>query len=186
MWEIQHLFLVSNIVSWRIIDPEFLWEFGGSYRFSFQKNVHHKFWLSLTFALGLCFQQSQALHGLQMKSLLSKKRNYIFWDPSIFIFMPNKINPRWYFFFKLKLTWGQGGEMNQALYAHMNNKRKMEKKKNLQHQARKIMWLFLQILESGSQRKSPTFLHGKVRPLELPNPPYLRRIVNQQRQKYCH
>jgi hypothetical protein len=24
---------------------------------------------------------------------------------------------------------GQGGEMNQALYAHMNNKRKMEKKK---------------------------------------------------------
>jgi hypothetical protein len=25
--------------------------------------------------------------------------------------------------------WGPGGEMNQALYAHMNNKRKMEKKK---------------------------------------------------------
>jgi hypothetical protein len=25
--------------------------------------------------------------------------------------------------------WGQGGEMNQALYAHMNNKRKMKKKK---------------------------------------------------------
>jgi hypothetical protein len=24
--------------------------------------------------------------------------------------------------------WGQGGEMNQALYAHMNNKRKMKKK----------------------------------------------------------
>jgi hypothetical protein len=24
---------------------------------------------------------------------------------------------------------GQGGEMNQALYAHMNNKRKMKKKK---------------------------------------------------------
>jgi hypothetical protein len=23
--------------------------------------------------------------------------------------------------------WGQGGEMNQALYAHMNNKRKREK-----------------------------------------------------------
>jgi hypothetical protein len=23
--------------------------------------------------------------------------------------------------------WGQGGEMNQALYAHMNNKRKMKK-----------------------------------------------------------
>jgi hypothetical protein len=22
--------------------------------------------------------------------------------------------------------WGQGGEMNQALYAHMNNKRKMK------------------------------------------------------------
>jgi hypothetical protein len=25
--------------------------------------------------------------------------------------------------------WGQGGEMNQALYAHMNNKRKRKKKK---------------------------------------------------------
>jgi hypothetical protein len=25
--------------------------------------------------------------------------------------------------------WGQGGEMNQALYAHMNNKRKMKKNK---------------------------------------------------------
>jgi hypothetical protein len=25
--------------------------------------------------------------------------------------------------------WGPGGEMNQALYAHMNNKRKMKKKK---------------------------------------------------------
>jgi hypothetical protein len=24
--------------------------------------------------------------------------------------------------------WGQGGEMNQALYAHMNNKRKIKKK----------------------------------------------------------
>jgi hypothetical protein len=24
---------------------------------------------------------------------------------------------------------GRGGEMNQALYAHMNNKRKMKKKK---------------------------------------------------------
>jgi hypothetical protein len=27
---------------------------------------------------------------------------------------------------------GQGGEMNQALYAHMNNKRKMKKKKKIQ------------------------------------------------------
>jgi hypothetical protein len=26
-------------------------------------------------------------------------------------------------------VWGQGGEMNQALYAHMNNKRKMKKEK---------------------------------------------------------
>jgi hypothetical protein len=26
--------------------------------------------------------------------------------------------------------WGQGGEMNQALYAHMNSKRKMKKKKD--------------------------------------------------------
>jgi hypothetical protein len=25
---------------------------------------------------------------------------------------------------------GQGGEMNQALYAHMNNKRKMKKKRS--------------------------------------------------------
>jgi hypothetical protein len=25
--------------------------------------------------------------------------------------------------------WGQWGEMNQALYEHMNNKRKMKKKK---------------------------------------------------------
>jgi hypothetical protein len=27
------------------------------------------------------------------------------------------------------LGWGQGGEMNQALYAHIKNKRKMKKKK---------------------------------------------------------
>jgi hypothetical protein len=27
------------------------------------------------------------------------------------------------------MGWGQGGEMNQALFAHMNNKRKMKKKK---------------------------------------------------------
>jgi hypothetical protein len=26
--------------------------------------------------------------------------------------------------------WGQLGEMNQSLYAHMNNKRKMKEKKN--------------------------------------------------------
>jgi hypothetical protein len=26
--------------------------------------------------------------------------------------------------------WGPGEEMNQALYAHMNNKRKMKKKKD--------------------------------------------------------
>jgi hypothetical protein len=31
--------------------------------------------------------------------------------------------------------WGQGGEMNQALYAHMNNKRKMEKKKETQSES---------------------------------------------------
>jgi hypothetical protein len=30
----------------------------------------------------------------------------------------------------LSLDWGQGGEMNQALYAHMNNKRKRKKKEN--------------------------------------------------------
>jgi hypothetical protein len=28
---------------------------------------------------------------------------------------------------------GAGGEMNQALYAHMNNERKMKKKKNSVH-----------------------------------------------------
>jgi hypothetical protein len=33
--------------------------------------------------------------------------------------------------------WGQGGEMNQALYAHMNNKRKRKKIKI------KIKWLIL-------------------------------------------
>jgi hypothetical protein len=33
----------------------------------------------------------------------------------------------------LERGWGQGGEMNQALYAHMNNKRKMEKKKKTLH-----------------------------------------------------
>jgi hypothetical protein len=27
------------------------------------------------------------------------------------------------------MGWGQGVEINQALYAHMNNKRKIEKKK---------------------------------------------------------
>jgi hypothetical protein len=31
----------------------------------------------------------------------------------------------------LQRGWGQGGEMNQALYAHMNNKRKMKKKKKI-------------------------------------------------------
>jgi hypothetical protein len=40
--------------------------------------------------------------------------------------------------------WGQGGEMNQALYAHMNNKRKIKKKnknKNGTHnsESRKIV-----------------------------------------------
>jgi hypothetical protein len=31
---------------------------------------------------------------------------------------------------------GQGGEMNQALYAHMNNKRKMKKKCKLKGKER--------------------------------------------------
>jgi hypothetical protein len=31
-------------------------------------------------------------------------------------------------YLKKKPGWGQAGEMNQALYAHMNNKRKMKKK----------------------------------------------------------
>jgi hypothetical protein len=30
---------------------------------------------------------------------------------------------------------GQGGEMNQALYAHMNNKRKMKKNKNRKYES---------------------------------------------------
>jgi hypothetical protein len=29
---------------------------------------------------------------------------------------------------KITKAWGQGGEINQALYAHMNNKTKMKKK----------------------------------------------------------
>jgi hypothetical protein len=32
----------------------------------------------------------------------------------------------------------QGGEMNQALYAHMNNKRKMKKKKKDMWSSRKM------------------------------------------------
>jgi hypothetical protein len=32
---------------------------------------------------------------------------------------------------------GQGGEMNQALYAHMNNKRKRKKVKKINHQKKK-------------------------------------------------
>jgi hypothetical protein len=31
----------------------------------------------------------------------------------------------------IRTVWGQGGEMNQALYAHMNNKRKMKKKRTV-------------------------------------------------------
>jgi hypothetical protein len=38
--------------------------------------------------------------------------------------------------------WGQGGEMNQALYAHMNYKRKMKKKTNLEELS---MFIFLTI-----------------------------------------
>jgi hypothetical protein len=38
--------------------------------------------------------------------------------------------------------WGQGGEMNQALYAHMNNKRKMKKKqKHSFVQAKDMLYL---------------------------------------------
>jgi hypothetical protein len=33
------------------------------------------------------------------------------------------------YFNKKIFLWGQWGEMNQSLYAHMNNKRKMKKKK---------------------------------------------------------
>jgi hypothetical protein len=37
------------------------------------------------------------------------------------------------------MEWGQGGEMNQALYAHMNNKRR-KRKKSLQELKREILW----------------------------------------------
>jgi hypothetical protein len=37
--------------------------------------------------------------------------------------------------------WGQGGEINQALYAHINNKRKMKKKKKVHK------WLNLRLEE---------------------------------------
>jgi hypothetical protein len=33
--------------------------------------------------------------------------------------------------------WGQGGEMNQALYAHTNNKRKMKKNQKNQKNKKK-------------------------------------------------
>jgi hypothetical protein len=33
---------------------------------------------------------------------------------------------------------GAGGEMNQALYAHMNNKRKMKKKKKAEYITKQI------------------------------------------------
>jgi hypothetical protein len=34
-------------------------------------------------------------------------------------------------------VWGQGEEMNQALYAHMNNKRKMKKKTKTKCEAKR-------------------------------------------------
>jgi hypothetical protein len=34
--------------------------------------------------------------------------------------------------------WGQGGEMNQALYAHMNNKRKRKKNKKQEFYYNKV------------------------------------------------
>jgi hypothetical protein len=43
--------------------------------------------------------------------------------------------------------WGQGGEMNQALYAHMNNKRKTKRKKK----KKKILRIFiLQKMQKGA------------------------------------
>jgi hypothetical protein len=41
--------------------------------------------------------------------------------------------------------WGQGGEMNQALYAHMNNKRKMKKKKRIELECWWLMPIILAI-----------------------------------------
>jgi hypothetical protein len=39
---------------------------------------------------------------------------------------------------------GAGGEMNQVLYAHMNNKRKMKKKIKKDRVSRTICWGWLQ------------------------------------------
>jgi hypothetical protein len=43
---------------------------------------------------------------------------------------------------------GQGGEMNQALYAHMNNKRKM-KKKTLKKNKKKVSTIYQQFLQAS-------------------------------------
>jgi hypothetical protein len=45
--------------------------------------------------------------------------------------------------------WGQWGEMNQSLYAHMNNKRKMKKKKKIFLPKTHKHIIFLEINISG-------------------------------------
>jgi hypothetical protein len=37
-------------------------------------------------------------------------------------------------------VWGQGGEMNQALYAHMNNKRKKKRMNGETSYLSSLMW----------------------------------------------
>jgi hypothetical protein len=50
--------------------------------------------------------------------------------------------------------WGLGGEMNQALYAHMNNKRKMKKKKRkVSRRDEEIVYGTLSLWENVQGRK---------------------------------
>jgi hypothetical protein len=46
-------------------------------------------------------------------------------------------------------VWGQWGEMNQSLYAHMNNKRKMKKKLHKDVERLIFIKYFINIKESG-------------------------------------
>jgi hypothetical protein len=52
-------------------------------------------------------------------------------------------------------VWGPGVEMNQPLYANMNNKRKMKKKKELEENAQEAMWKE----QSESRERTRTGMH---------------------------
>jgi hypothetical protein len=54
--------------------------------------------------------------------------------------------------------WGQGGEMNEALYAHMNNKRKSEKKKKKKKVKKKKRKLNKEVPADGSHSQN-TIMH---------------------------